>query len=110
MNNIILTFVLCFAVNLVIWFQLNGQLVWDWFKNNNLILSLMGVPISYLLILVTKYGYLGFGNLWSVRFVAFSISMITFSFFTWLFLGETVTIKNAVSLVLCFLLILIQFY
>ena len=108
-HNILITFLLFLIANTVIWFQLNGQLVWDWFKNNPFLLSLLGIPISYLLLLATKYGYIGFGNLWAVRFTAFAFSMITFSFFTWCFLGETVTIKNAVSLVLALALIIIQF-
>ena len=107
--NILLTFILCIIANCIIWFQLNGQLVWTWFKDNYFLMSLLGIPISYLLLLVTKYGYLGFGNLWSVRFSAFAISMITFSIFTWMFLGETVGLKNAVSLLLALLLIVIQF-
>ncbi len=106
---IFITMALCFLGNILVWFQLNGQLVWDWFKNNYFFLSLLGIPISYIFMWVTKYGYLGFGNLWSVRFTAFALSMITFTFFTWLFLGETVGMKNAVSLTLSIILILIQF-
>ena len=108
-KDVLITILILFASQIVIWFQLNGQLVWDWFKNNPFLLSLLGIPISYLLLLATKYGYIGFGNLWAVRFTAFAFSMITFSFFTWCFLGETVTIKNAVSLVLALALIIIQF-
>ena len=34
-------------IHVVIWFQLNGQLIWKWFKDNPLLLSLLGVPSSF---------------------------------------------------------------
>ena len=43
------------------------------------IMSLMGIPISLLFWYATKIGYIGFGNLWAVRFMGFATSMLTFS-------------------------------
>jgi len=51
---------------LLVWFQLNGQFVWKWFANNPLILTLLGIPISYVFILGTQYGYEAFDKvLWA---------------------------------------------
>ena len=64
---IILTTLLFTVTNIVIWFQLNGQLIWQWCKDNPLILSLLGVPLSYGFFLSTTYGYRGFGEIWPIR-------------------------------------------
>jgi len=53
----ILTFLL---VQIITWFQLNGQFFIPWFKNNAFILCLFGVPISWLYIEATRYGFIAF--------------------------------------------------
>ena len=68
----------------------------------------MGVPISYLFWLATKWGYEGFGSLWSIRFLGFATSMMTFPIMTWLYLGETITLKTAISIVLAVIIMLLQ--
>ena len=77
---ILLTIGIFILNNILIWYQLNSQLVWDWAKGNKSmwIMSLMGIPISVLFWYATKWGYIGFGNLWAVRFLGFATSMITF--------------------------------
>lgn len=94
---------------LLVWFQLNGQFVWRWFDKNPLILTLMGVPISYLFILGTKYGFDGFGGvLWPGRLMGFGIGIFMFAFCASHFLGEGITPKTIVSLTLALTLVLIQ--
>ena len=36
-------------------FQLNGQFKWNWFKENEWVVILFGLPISLFFILATKY-------------------------------------------------------
>tara|TARA_Y100000593_G_C4113378_1_gene239036 strand:- start:125 stop:463 length:339 start_codon:yes stop_codon:yes gene_type:complete len=110
MIKIILTTLLFLSVNVIIWFQLNSQLVWDWAKGTKSMwfMSLMGIPISLLLWLGTKYGYAAFGNLWAVRFVGFAASMITFPIMTYLYLGEPMTIKTFITLGLAIAIMLLQ--
>ena len=95
---IILTIILFLINNIAIWYQLNGQLVWDFWKSpKGIALSLlMGIPITALFWLATKWGYIGFGNLWAVRFVGFTTSMMTFPVMTWLYLGEVMTLKTII--------------
>ena len=57
------------------------------------LMALLGIPISLSLWLCTKWGYIGFGNLWSVRFMGFAASMMTFPIMTYLYLGEPMTAK-----------------
>ena len=96
--------------NIIIWFQLNSQLVWDFWKGNNglIVTLILGIPVTYLFWLATKIGYQGFGNLWSVRFIGFATSMITFPFMTYFFLGEPMGIKTFLTLGLAVIIMLLQ--
>ena len=107
---IILTTLLFTITNIAIWFQLNSQVVWDWAKGGKSmwIMSLMGIPISLLFWLATKYGYIGFGNLWSVRFLGFASSMITFPIMTYMLLGEPMTSKVIATIMLAVIIMIIQ--
>ena len=99
-----------FINNVLIWYQLNSQLVWDWAKGTTAIIisCLMGIPISYLFWLATKWGYEGFGNLWAVRFMGFATSMMTFPIMTYFYLGEPMTAKVIVTILLAVVIMVIQ--
>ena len=56
----------------------------------------------------TKWGYQGFGNLWAVRFMGFATSMMTFPIMTWLYLGEVITLKTIITLILATIIMLLQ--
>ena len=107
---IVLTTILFLINNILVWYQLNSQLVWEWAKGTKSmwIMSLMGIPISLLFWLCTKWGYKGFGNLWSVRFMGFAMSMITFPIMTYFYLGETVTMKTGITILLSIIIMLLQ--
>ena len=105
-----ITTLIFLACNVLIWFQLNSQLVWDWAKGTKSmwIMSLMGIPISLLFWYATKFGYIGFGNLWAVRFMGFATSMMTFPIMTYLYLGETITLKTLITLLLAIIIMILQ--
>ena len=107
---IFLTLVSFIVANILVWYQLNSQLVWKWAEGykSMWIMSLLGIPISLLFWLCTKWGYLGFGNLWSVRFLGFATSMMTFPIMTYFYLGETITLKTLVTILLAFIIMLLQ--
>ena len=109
-HYIILTIVLFFINNIIIWYQLNGQLVWDFWKSwKGIATSLaMAIPVTALFWLATKWGYQGFGNLWAVRFMGFATSMMTFPIMTWLYLGEVITLKTIITLILAVIIMLLQ--
>ena len=107
-KDVFLCVLILFLVQVVVWFQLNGQLKWTWFNDNWLVLSLLGIPISYLLILSTKYGYQGFGALWPIRLMGFATGMISFPFITYLVLGEGITLKTGISIILATVIMLLQ--
>ena len=95
---------------IIIWYQLNSQLVWEWAKGTKSmwIMSLLGIPISLLLWYCTKIGYSGFGNLWSVRFMGFATSMLTFPIMTYLYLGEAITLKTLITILLAIIIMILQ--
>ena len=95
---------------ILIWYQLNSQLVWKWAEGykSMWIMSLLGIPISLLFWLCTKWGYIGFGSLWAIRFLGFAASMITFPIMTYFYLGETITLKTSISIILAIIIMLLQ--
>ena len=107
---IVISIIVCFLCQILVWYQLNSQLVWDWAKGTKSmwIMSLFGIPISLLFWLATKWGYEGFGSLWSIRFLGFATSMMTFPIMTYFYLGETITVKTFISIVLAFIIMLLQ--
>ena len=102
-----LIFLVC---NVMIWYQLNSQLVWDWAKGNKAIIlsCLLGIPISYMFWYCTKLGYEGFGALWPVRFMGFATSMLTFPIMTYFYLGETITLKTLITILLAIIIMILQ--
>ena len=108
---LILSIVLFSTVELITWFQLNGQFVWPWFKNNMLLVCLMGIPISWFYIEATRYGFIAFeGVLWPGRFLGFATGIFSFAICTQIFMGEGLNTKTMVSLALATALTLIQIF
>lgn len=92
-----------------VWFQLNGQFLWPWFRKNEWVVALSGVIISFFYIWGTKHGIAGFGGLfWPNRFLGFSIGIFIYGILIGVFFNEGVNLKTFVSLLLCLGLIAIQ--
>ena len=107
----VITMILFFLNNILIWYQLNSQLVWDWAKTSKAMWfsALLGVPISLFFLYATRIGYEGFGNLWSVRFMGFATSMLTFPVMTYFYLGEVITLKTTITILLAIVIMILQF-
>ena len=103
----ILTFVI---TNVIVWYQLNGQLVWEFWKSWKGIVAslLLAIPVTLGFWLSTKWGYDGLGSLWAVRFMGFATSMLVFPFMTYFYLNETVTIKTIITLLLSIIIMILQ--
>ena len=110
-KNILICVILLGIGQILVWFQLNGQFVWKWFEKNPLLLTLLGIPISYVFIIGTKYGYEGFDNvLWAQRLIGFGLGIVCFTFCTYYWLGEGITPKTLTSLGLALTLVAIQIF
>ena len=108
--KILYTTLLFLICNILVWYQLNSQLVWDWAKGykSMWLMALMGIPISLMFWWATKIGYNGFNSLWQVRLLGFAMSMVTFPVMTWLYLGEVITIKIGISILLAIIIMILQ--
>ena len=105
------TMMIFFLTNIIIWYQLNSQLVWEWAKTSKAMWfsALLGIPISLLFWWATKIGYEAFGNLWSIRFMGFATSMLTFPVMTYFYLGEVITLKTTITILLAIVIMILQF-
>jgi len=114
MNNVskLVTGTLLFLLGqTLVWYQINGQFLSEWIKKNPLIISLLGVPISYVYIVATDHLVTAFdGELWPQRLIGFSMGMISFAFLTWFHLNQAITLKTATTLALAFTIVLIQVF
>ena len=110
-RNIIIALILFTIAQTLIWYQTNAQFFNNWAKERPLTLALVGVPISYILIYASKYVVAGFdGLLWPGRLIGFSTGMIIMAILTYTHLGETITLKTGVTLLLAFIIVMIQLY
>ena len=100
----------CFLIaHIVTWFQLNGQFKWEWFREHEWVMALIGVPISFLYIWGTKYTVQGLdGLLWPTRFIGFGIGMVVYTILVSYYFNEGFSPKTTVSLLLAIVLICIQ--
>ena len=95
----------------LVWYQINGQFLSEWIKNRPWLMSLLGIPISYVYIIATRDLVTAFnGELWPQRLIGFSMGMIAFAFLTWFHLNEALTLKTGVTLALAFTIVLIQVF
>jgi len=110
MSKALLYTILIFLVTQsAVWFQTNGQFISEWCKNNPFILSLFGVPISLGYIYATKCAFEAFdGILWPGRLLGFALGIISFTILTNYYMGEGITPKVIVSLILATALVCIQ--
>ena len=109
-RTIILSAILFMVGQILIWFQSNGQFLSEWFKNNTLLISFFGVPISYLFIHATRMSYEGFGATWPGRMMGFAIGVLVFTALAYYFMGENVNLKTGLSLLLSICIICIQVF
>jgi hypothetical protein len=92
-------------------YQLQGHLWNKWIKDHPFLMTLIGVPVGYMVILASRemvhlYG----GETWPNRIIGFSIGVIVFSIMAWLILKEPMTLKTLTCLSLSFVILLIQLF
>jgi hypothetical protein len=109
MRNFIIALILIIIGQSLAYLQLQSQFFWTWAKNNVLIMSLMGFPISIILIYFTKYCALSFnGQVWPGRLIGFAVGAIVFALLSHFIVNEPFTPKTIVCLCLAVCILLIQ--
>lgn len=91
--------ILGFLAQVTTFFQLQGSLKFEWFKNNYWFAVFMGIPISMLFMESVKQMVIAYsGQLWPSRLIGFSIGAIVFTWLSWWLFKEPLTMKTMVSL------------
>ena len=112
MRDLITSIVLFTIGQALIWFQTNAQFLNEWAKENPFMIScVFSIPISYMMIHATTLvvGHFN-GLLWPGRFIGFAAGVIVFAFLSYIFMGEGLTAKTGVSLLLSIILVCIQVF
>ena len=110
-KNIAIAFILFIVAQGLIWYQTNSQFFSNWVRERPLLMATMGIPISYILIYASRYVVAGFdGLLWPGRLIGFSTGMIIMAVLTYIHLGEGITLKTGITLLLAFIIVMVQLY
>jgi len=89
--------------------QLQAGIKWGWTQKYGWALMLLGLPISLSFMHSVKNFILAFdGSIYESRILGFVVGIIVFALMGWILFKEPVTLKNGLSLILCFFIVLIQ--
>lgn len=110
MNNLFIGLFFLLIAQTITWYGTNGQFLWDWFKQQTLLASvLFGTTSCYFFILATKYCSLYFdNNVWPVRILSFCIGISSFAVLSYFIMNEHLTTKTIICLILSFIIMMIQ--
>jgi hypothetical protein len=91
--------------------QLQGQIKFEWLKNNMWFGVLMGLPISFMFMMSVKNFVEAFnGQIWPSRLIGFGIGVFIFSVMSHFMFKEPITMKTGVCLLLGLGIILVQIF
>ena len=111
LTSIIFIFTVYILSQAFTFYQLQGHLWNDWIKRNPFLMTLMGVPVGYMVILASRQMVeLYDGQTWPNRIIGFSIGVFVFSIMAWYMLKEPMTLKTGVCLILSFAVLCIQLF
>jgi hypothetical protein len=111
MKDLIISIILIIIAQVMAYFQLQSQFIWTWAKQNPLLISLIGWPISIVLIYFTKYCASAFGGqIWPGRLIGFAVGAIVFAFLSHYVMNEPMNGKTTASLILAAGILLIQIF
>jgi len=92
-------------------YQLQGHLWNKWIKDNPLLMTILGLPIGYVVILASRQMVeLWDGQTWPNRIIGFCLGVIVFSIMSWFMLKEPITLKTSICLLLSFVILGIQLF
>ena len=110
-GNLLIGMFFGFLAQVATFYQLQGQLKFEWFKNHYWLTVLMGIPISMLFMYSVKNMVIAFdGQMWPSRLIGFSIGAIVFSWLSWSVFNEPLTMKTIICLGLAIAILLVQLF
>jgi hypothetical protein len=108
-NSLVAGMILFLLGQILVFYQINGQFLSSWMKEHPHVVSLFGLPISFIYIYATKYLVEAFdGELWPQRLIGFAMGMLAFAVLTVIHFNQSITLKTAVTMVMACAIVLIQ--
>lgn len=110
-GKLIIGIIFGIIAQIIIFFQLQGQMKYDFLKNNYWLVVLMGIPASMFFIHSVKNMVIAYnGQMWPSRLIGFSIGAIVFTYFSWYLFNEPLSLKTIICLILSFAILAIQLF
>lgn len=110
-SNLLIGIFFGLLAQIATFYQLQGPMKYEWFKNHYWLTVLMGIPISMMFMLSVKNMILAFdGQMWPSRLIGFSIGAIVFTYMSWMLFNEPLTLKTFVCLMLAFGILMVQLF
>lgn len=104
-------FIFGLIAQVLTFFQLQGQIKYEWFKNHPIVMAFMGVPISLLFMYSVRNFVDAYdGQIWPSRLIGFGIGVIVFTVMSHYLFKEPISPKTLTCLGLGTLIILIQIF
>ncbi len=99
------------GAQIISFYQMQGQYLWEFAKKNIWFAVLLGMPISFMFIksvqaFVTAYD----GQIWPSRLIGFGVGVIIFTILSQLLFSEGLSLKTISCLILGLGIIFIQIY
>jgi multidrug transporter EmrE-like cation transporter len=110
-SKLIIGIIFGIIAQIIIFFQLQGQMKYDWFKNHYWVVVLMGIPASMFFMYSVKNMVIAYdGQMWPSRLIGFSLGAIVFTYFSWYLFNEPLSTKTIICLALSFTILGIQLF
>jgi len=107
----LIAMVLMFLAQILTFYQIQGPLKINWFKNNYWLVVLMGIPISMMYMKSIKYLVEAYnGLIWPGRIIGFGVGAFVFTIMAYYVFNETLNLKTIICLLLALAIILIQLF
>lgn len=111
MMNLFFGVILLILGQILTFFQIQGHMKYEFFKNNHWFSVLLGIPISIIFmvginLLIKCYG----GALWPSRMIGFSIGTMVYATMAHYMFNEQINFKTGICLSLAILIILVQVF
>lgn len=111
MKNLLIALGLITISQIVVYLQLQGQFFSSWIKTHPWIMSLLGIPISLILIEYTKRSAVYFGGeVWPGRLIGYAVGIIVFTALSYAIFNEPLSNKTVVCLLLSTIIVAIQVF
>jgi hypothetical protein len=110
-SNIVIGIFFGILAQVATFYQLQGPMKYEWFKNHYWLTVMMGIPISMLFMFSVKNMIIAFdGQMWPSRLIGFSIGAMVFTYMSWSLFNEPLTLKTLICLILALGILIVQLF